>query len=275
MTLDSSTWIILAVALVGALAAVAYFFVRPSRAAKSKAKPLPTEWALNPRAVFSTDERRLYRLLSQSLPQHVILAKLPLVRFCQPIDAQEVHYWYDLLGNIQVAFAICSPSGRVLAAIDLDTTDRGNPKRMLQIKRAVLGACRIQYLRVPFDQFPNAADLQRLVPKAPLASSPSHTQPGPASEPGFTMGEPLYSAEVRRAERPARWRDTGAFQDSFFAPDIRVDEFAAEAQDTRPDDGLQTQPSMPFAGASALVQSALASVAPLEAPPPTPSRRAR
>src|SRR5687768_16310150 len=62
-------------------------------------KPLPTEWTLAARPVFSTDERRVYRQLREALPHHIILSKLPLVRFCQPNDPQEVRYWYDLLGS--------------------------------------------------------------------------------------------------------------------------------------------------------------------------------
>jgi hypothetical protein len=273
-----SIWLLSAVVLVCLGAAAGYLFFRPRKPSKAKQKPLPTEWALNPRAVFSTDERRLYRLLSQALPNHIILAKLPLVRFCQPIDPQEVHYWYDLLGNIQVALAVCSPSGRVLAAIDLDTTDRGNPKRLLQIKRAVLGACRIQYLRVPFDQFPTAAELQRLVPSSPANVTPA-TPSANSMQSTYASGEPLYSAAVRRAERPARWRDTtGGFQDSFFAPDIRVDEFAGgddgNSISSAPDSTLSGAPNSTFAGASALVQSALASVSTRDpgTPPPPPRR---
>jgi hypothetical protein len=52
---------------------------------RKKGVPMPKEWALVPRPVFSTDERRAYRLLREALPHHVVLSKLPLVRFCQPI----------------------------------------------------------------------------------------------------------------------------------------------------------------------------------------------
>jgi hypothetical protein len=259
-----TVWILVAVALVCATTLLGYLVFKP-RPGRVKHKPLPTEWALNPRAVFSTDERRLYRLLTTALPNHVILAKLPLVRFCQPIDPQEVHYWYDLLGNIQVAFAVCSPSGRVLAAIDLDTTDRGQPKRMLQIKRAVLGACRIQYLRVPFDQFPSVGELQRLVPSSPAAVTVS-PETSPLSASAEAAPETRYNAAVRRAERPvARWRDTqGGFQDSFFAPDIRVDEFGVGEAPAGDDSGPGKSLTPSFAGASALVKSAIESVGSVE-----------
>ena len=185
--------------------------------------PLPTEWALSARPVFSTDERRVYKLLREALPHHIVLSKLPLVRFSQPTDPAQVRYWYDLLGAINVTFAVCSANGRVLAAIDLDT-DRGNSRRILQIKQSVLGACRIRYLRCPVDNLPTAAELQLLVP-----SSTAATARGP--QPGLVPPRDLDEARdslastvaSRRAQRTALWQDSSVFQDSFFAPDSRSD----------------------------------------------------
>jgi hypothetical protein len=173
--------------------------------------------------VFSTDERRVHKLLREALPHHIVLSKLPLVRFSQPTDPDEVRYWYDLLGAINVTFAVCSANGRVLAAIDLDT-DRGNSRRILQIKQSVLGACRIRYLRCPVDNLPTAAELQLLVP-----SSTAATARGP--QPGLVPPRDLDDARdslastvaTRRAQRSALWQDSSGFQDSFFAPDSRSD----------------------------------------------------
>jgi hypothetical protein len=173
--------------------------------------------------VFSTDERRVYKLLREALPHHIVLSKLPLVRFSQPSNPDEVRYWYDLLGAINVTSAVCSANGRVLAAIDLDT-DRGNSRRILQIKQSVLGACRVRYLRCPVDNLPTAAELQLLVP-----SSTAATARGP--QPGIVPPRDLDDARdslastvaTRRAERSALWQDSTSFQDSFFAPDTRHD----------------------------------------------------
>jgi hypothetical protein len=142
------------------------------------------------------------------------LSKLPLVRFCQPSDPNEVRYWYELLGSIHVTFAICSANGRVLAAIDLDT-DRGNSRRVLQIKQSVLAACRVRYLRCPVENLPSIAELQLLVPQAAGASR--GPQPAPI--------RPAAPATLtpRRRERTTLWQDSSFFQDSFFAPDNRLD----------------------------------------------------
>jgi len=190
-----------------------------------KSVELPTEWALAPRPVFSTDERRVYRLLREALPHHIVLSKLPLVRFCQPTDPNEVRFWFDLLGTSHVTFAVCSANGRVLAAIDLDT-DRGNSRRVMQIKQSVLSACRVRYLRCPVDQLPSVAELQLLVPSA---NAPARG-PQPASAPPAKLHQARDSLSnavaSRRAERTALWQDSTVFQDSFFAPDSR-DGFSA------------------------------------------------
>jgi hypothetical protein len=210
-------WIvaIIAVALLAVVLGLWAFKRKPK-----KAVVLPTEWALAARPVFSTDERRVYRLLREALPHHIVLSKLPLVRFCQPTDPSEVRFWFDLLGTSHVTFAVCSANGRVLAAIDLDT-DRGNSRRVMQIKQSVLSACRVRYLRCPVDQLPSVAELQLLVPSA---SAPARgPQPSPVSAPSMRQARNSLSNAVasRRAERTALWQDSTVFQDSFFAPDSR------------------------------------------------------
>lgn len=206
-------WIIALVAV--ALLVPAALLVGLRRRKPAPPPPLPLEWNLVPRPVFSTDERRVYRQLREALPHHIVLSKLPLVRFCQPNDPEEVRFWYDLLGSIHVTFAICSANGRVLAAIDLEH-DRGNSRRITQIKQSVLGACRVRYLRCPVDHMPSIPELQLLVPHSGAAR-------GPQPAPSLHQARDNLSSTVaaRRRERTALWQDSGFFQDSFFSPDSR------------------------------------------------------
>ncbi len=199
--------------------------VRPRHHRKSD--PLPTEWRLAPRLVFSTAERRIYRLLREALPNHVLLAKLPLVRFCQPTEPGEKGYWYNLLGTSHVSFAVCVPNGRVIAAIDIATA-HPPPRRLLQIKQSVLDTCRVRYLRFSAERLPTVAELQILVPRsgsvefgtAPLSSASNfdldHARDALAS-----------AVATRRAERDTQWQESSCFLDSFFAPDSRVDGFSS------------------------------------------------
>ncbi len=213
---NATSWII---ALAAGFALLALMLLWALRRPGPSSKPLPTEWSLTARPVFGADERRVYRLLKEALPHHVILAKLPLVRFCQPNEAKEVRYWFDLLGAIHVTFAICSPNGRVLAAIDLDS-ERSISGRNLQIKQSVLGACRVRYLRCPVDNLPTAAELQLLVPYSNSQSRGPQAAPIPGAQ---AMSQSHASRRTGRAGRGGLWQDSAIFSDSFFAPDSRYD----------------------------------------------------
>ena len=220
--METIPWVaaLVALSLLGVVLLVwSWLARRPARVA-----PLPTEWALSARPVFSTDERRVYKLMREALPHHIVLSKLPLVRFCQPSDPAEVRYWYELLGSINVTFAVCSANGRVLAAIDLDT-DRGNSRRVLQIKQSVLGACRVRYLRCPVDNLPTPGELQLLVPSATAASRGPQPASGPPSDLDEARDSLANTVASRRAQRTALWQDSSLFQDSFFAPASRQDGF--------------------------------------------------
>ena len=211
-------WIVaLVVLLVALIGAVAW---RITRDRKPQVRPLPTEWSLAPRPVFSTDERRVYRQLREALPHHIVLSKLPLVRFCQPNDPQDVRFWYELLGSIHVTFAICSANGRVLAAIDLDNARAGS-QRSIQIKQSVLGACRVRYLRCSVDHLPSIPELQLLVPQTGATSrGPQAVQAAPAPH-GALVGT------QRRRERATLWQDSGFLQDSFFGVDSQQADLGA------------------------------------------------
>ncbi len=229
--------------LVLVLAVVAIWFQWRRR---RRPAPLPTEWPLTARPVFTHDERRVFHLLREALPHHVVLSKLPLVRFSQPHAPVDVRYWYELLGTLNVSFAVCSPNGRVLAAIDLEG-ERSASRRALQIKQSVLGACRVRYLRCPADRLPTAAELQLLVPQgstAPRAPQPAPTTPpaAPASAQHLSQARAALASTVaqRRSERSALWHDVPQFQDSFFAPDSRNDGFGGSEFD-----GLSPAPAKP------------------------------
>ena len=234
-------WIIALASCLGLVAlGVAWLWKRP----RATRRRLPSEWPLTPRPVFSTDERRVYRLLREALPHHVILCKLPLVRFCQPSEAGQVRYWFDLLGGLNVGFAICSSNGRVLAAIDLDT-ERQQQGRGLQIKQAVLNACRVRYLRCPLDKLPTAAELQLLVPynNSHVRGPQAGTKPArAASPPPSPLGPAAGGGRPLNTVGTSLWQDSSVFQDSFFAPDPRFDSSTGERISVMGDETLGDSP---------------------------------
>lgn len=198
-------WFALLVVCVLVVVAGLWWFRERRRPAEPE--PLPDAWPLQSRPVFNSEERRIYRQLVDTFPHHAVLVKLPLVRFCQPEEPQELRYWHRLLGSQSVTFALCSPSGRVVAVIDLETA-RPPSERSLRVKQEVLSACRVRYLRCHPDRLPSPAELQLLVPQG--AAGMRGPQPATAARPTEdARGEP-----PRRGRKPL-WREPGFLQDGY------------------------------------------------------------
>lgn len=233
-------WILVLVTA-GSVGLLAYVLLERRR----KVEPaLPGEWLLTPRPVFNDHEKRVHRQLREALPQQVVLAKLPLIRFCQPSDPTQVRFWFELLGAIHVSFAVCNPNGRVLAAIDLEDA-RGGTRRALQIKQAVLAACHIRYVRYAAEQTPSVPELQLLVPAAAAqwpgvaastgaathaaASAPASAVPSAAVlRNGLKLKPTGFEADTapQRLSRHARWPDSGYLKDSTFGRDSVISGFS-------------------------------------------------
>jgi len=231
-SLEFLPWVIALLALAGAILVIAW--ARPRRSGSHRA--LPTDWNLAPRPVFNTDERRVYRQLREALPHHIILSKLPLVRFCQPNDPSQVSFWYRTLGTAAVSFAICSTNGRVLATVDLET-ERGESERRKQLKQSVMATCRIRYLRCPIDHLPSVAELQMLVPHSSSTRGPQASPERGGSR--DARGTP----RANRRPRSALWRDSSFFGDSFFAQEKRDDPNSTGFQPSQTDQPSSRPPA--------------------------------
>lgn len=212
--MTSTVWIIMAATVTVLISLLAVL-----RRSRSLGGPLglPTEWPLTQRAIFSAEERLLHRQLRQALPHHTILAKLPLVRFCQPVDRKVLRQWFDLLSPIHVSFVVCSENGRILAALDVERLDRPTSRRVAVIKQSVFNSCRIRYVRCRADQLPSVAELQLLVPTQGEAARP--VVPSKLIDPRTPPPVHTTLAESMRTRRSSMWRDSRYQTDSFFAPD--------------------------------------------------------
>jgi hypothetical protein len=235
--MPTQVWILALAAVAGIVGLAVLVLRRSGGASPAKAVELPTEWPLTQRPIFSPEERALYRQLRTALPHHTILAKLPLVRFCQPEDREELRYWFNLLGPIHVSFVVCAENGRVLAAVDIERPNRPPAKRVSSIKLAVLEACRIRYVRCRSDQLPTASELQLLVPaqgdgQRPAVPGAPHDlpartmtpAPSAAHTPGASGAAPLAAGSATTAAG-GQWYESGFSQDSFFAPETQRDPF--------------------------------------------------
>jgi Protein of unknown function (DUF2726) len=234
-TMPKTLWIITVIAVI-AMLCLALIVLRRSRQAGPPGGDLPTKWTLLQRPIFSPEERALYRQLRTALPNHTVLAKLPLVRFCQPQNRDELDYWFNLLGPLHVSFVICTDNGRVIAAVDIERPSRPSSQRAITIKQSVLEACHVRYLKCRSDQLPSTAELHRLVPHTPEAIRPM--VPGHLRDSQEQRSTLAHTLRAKSTGPQSRWYESGFSQDSFFAPDLQREPFV----DNSPATGGADQP---------------------------------
>ena len=151
--------------------------------AYAKPAPLPTEWTLTARPVFSTDERRVYRQLREALPHHIVLSKLPLVRF--------------------------SPAHRPAAGALLVRVARRDPRHLRHLQRQWTRARCHRSGHRPRQLAPGAADQAvgaRCLPRAlpALPGGPPAVDPRAAAARAAKHGRRARHRSLRRAWTPAR-----------------------------------------------------------------------
>lgn len=88
----------------------------------------PDDWALLQQCVkegevgikglFTSEERQIFRQLRQAFPEWTILAKVPLSSVTEPLRPDWAPLWQRGLMHIHLDFALFSPNGRLLAAIE-------------------------------------------------------------------------------------------------------------------------------------------------------------
>jgi hypothetical protein len=197
-------------------------------------KRWPSEFKLNARPVFTTDERLLYKELKNALPNHVVLAKINLLRFCQSANDRDARLWFERLQALNVSFAICTINGTVISVIDIETPHRTTSARNQKLKEAVLETCRVRYVRCMSGHWPRPALLASWALGGAAEADAAHGHGHGTTIPGFTDTSPLALARTelaqklhqRRAERASRFQDSTFASDSFFATDSRFDSAA-------------------------------------------------
>jgi hypothetical protein len=211
----------------GAAAATAATLWWCRRTQRRVPRRLPAHWAVVPRPLFNTDERRLQRRLVEAFPRHLVVPKLQLVRFCHAERALDTRYWFDLLSPLHVSFAVCSDNGRVVLAIDIESHPGRDKTRTEQrtalIKNSALEACRVRYARCPAGQLPALSELQALLPDGVAAVR------HPVDQHLQAARHQLAQAVAKRRHERAPAAGGNEFADSFFSADSRFDPAAPSA----------------------------------------------
>lgn len=181
---------------VAAIVLVAALWLRSrGRAESGTSRPLEgldtlSSWEPTPTRILTAQERLAYQVLARALPDHMVLAQVPLSRFLKVPTRNSYSEWLSRVGQLCADLVVCDHSSTVIAVIDVrvpphQASDR-NRKRHERMRR-VLKAAGIP-LHIWFENSLPTPDAAReavlpkseAAPGAPAQAAPAQAASAPA-----------------------------------------------------------------------------------------------
>ncbi|MBK7062839.1 MAG: DUF2726 domain-containing protein [Rubrivivax sp.] len=99
------------------------------------------DWPPEPARVMTVQERHSYELLRRALPGYMVLAQVPLSRFVRVPTRHSYTEWLQRVGSLSADLLVCDTGSRVLAVIDVRSTEetarsRRRHERLARVLRA-------------------------------------------------------------------------------------------------------------------------------------------
>ena len=142
-------WLLTALAVLCA----AWLWRRRAPAAPPRKRRAAQPVAVQPRAMLGRTELQVWRWLQQVFPDHHVMAKLPVTRFCMPRDPATAESLFAMLGGVYCTFTLCDEAGRAIGCVDVvgaRRLSRGNR----QLKQTLLSQCHVGYWLLTPDAMP-------------------------------------------------------------------------------------------------------------------------
>lgn len=76
-------------------------------------------WPPEPTRVLTQAERRAYLLLVRALPEHIVLAQVPLARFIRVPTRNSYHEWMRRVGQLCADLVVCDANAQVLTVVEV------------------------------------------------------------------------------------------------------------------------------------------------------------
>jgi hypothetical protein len=107
----------------------------------SEARDTVADWPPTLTRVLSATERQAYETLRKALPDHMVLAQVPLARFLRVPTRYSYGEWLSRVGQLSADLVICDRNSEVLAVVEIRPTQesersRQRHKRMTRVLKA-------------------------------------------------------------------------------------------------------------------------------------------
>lgn len=217
--MDALPWVLLAALVIGA---PGYYFWKQQRDAEARrikqrvteARDTVADWPPTATRVLNAMERQAYDVLRQALPDHLVLAQVPLSRFIRVPTRYSYGEWLGRVGQLSADLVVCDASSQVLAVVEV----RGHEESARSLQRhqrmtRVLKAADIRVLVWAEDELPTPeAARSALLPeetaraaKQEARTAPAAAAPLAAPPPTPAAAAPAVDDDVPREPPPTTW----------------------------------------------------------------------
>jgi hypothetical protein len=158
---EISGWLMtVAAAISGMLAGALLYQGWVHRVAQMRRR-IPLRWPLDARALANTEERKVWRWLSEAFADHHVMLKTPVTRFTLPRNQNKEQgtHWYQLLSGVYCTLTVCAADGRVLGCVDVPG-NKPVSRRNRKLKQTLLPQCGMAYWVIDSSKLPTRAEIR-------------------------------------------------------------------------------------------------------------------
>lgn len=169
---------------------------------------VPARWPLVARGLVTTSEDDVWKWLRSTFHDHLVMIKVPVLRFTIPMDGErhKSAQWLEMLNGVYTTFTVCTTDGTVVGCVDVPGT-RGLGQASRELKEALLSDCNISYTVVRSNSLPKVeamrvAFLGEIVDEFLTEPQPVYREDG-----SFQTEVAAFTKEKMRAAKEAAQRE--------------------------------------------------------------------
>lgn len=179
---------------------------------------VPARWPLVARGLVTTSEDDVWKWLRSTFHDHLVMIKVPVLRFTIPMDGErhKSAQWLEMLNGVYTTFTVCTTDGAVVGCVDVPGT-RGLGQANRELKEALLADCNISYTVVRSNSLPKveamrAAFLGEIVDEFMTEPQPVYDEYGnfQAEVAAFTKEKMRAAKEIAQREINQQARQASA-----------------------------------------------------------------
>jgi hypothetical protein len=172
--MDLAPWLVFAVIGMLVVVVAMYSASRRRDAAARERRTLRNldpvnAWPPEATRILTTHERTAYLTLVRALPEHVVLAQVPLSRFLKVPRRHSYAEWLNRVGQLSVDLIVCDKASQPIAVVEVHaSTDSARSKERHDVMARVLKAAKIRCIVWMEGAFPTPdAAREQLFPTPP------------------------------------------------------------------------------------------------------------